>query len=95
MKFSGKVGNILMLITCLNVFRYYENEIQHKVQQQKIQLTVDWYSALSWTTHLNCPQVWYMLTRDHTVLPVTNTFIHKWNKAIVDSILRPRYADTN
>ena len=28
-----------------------------------------------------CPaQIWYVLTRDHTVLPATHTFIHKWNE---------------
>jgi len=25
-------------------------------------------------------QVWHVLTRDHTVLPATHTFIHKWNE---------------
>jgi len=25
-------------------------------------------------------QVWHVLTRDHTVLPATYTFIHKWNE---------------
>ena len=24
--------------------------------------------------------VWNMLTRDHTVLPATHTFIHTWNE---------------
>jgi len=26
------------------------------------------------------PQEWYGLTRDHTVLPATHTFIHEWNE---------------
>jgi len=25
-------------------------------------------------------QVWHVLRRDHTVLPATHTFIHKWNE---------------
>ena len=25
-------------------------------------------------------QLWHVLTRDHTVLPATHTFIHKWNE---------------
>jgi len=25
-------------------------------------------------------QVWHVLTRDHTVLPATHAFIHKWNE---------------
>jgi len=25
-------------------------------------------------------QVWPVLTNDHTVLPATDTFIHKWNE---------------
>jgi len=25
-------------------------------------------------------QVWHVLTRDHTVLPATDTFIHRWNE---------------
>jgi len=25
-------------------------------------------------------QVWHVLTRDHTVLTATHTFIHKWNE---------------
>jgi len=31
-------------------------------------------------THLYSAQVWHVLTRDHTVLPATRTFIHKWNE---------------
>jgi len=30
--------------------------------------------------HLWSAEVWHVLTRDHTVLPDTHTFIHKWNK---------------
>jgi len=25
-------------------------------------------------------QVWHVLTRDHTVLPATHTFVDKWNE---------------
>ena len=25
-------------------------------------------------------QIWHVLTRDHTALPATHTFIHKWNE---------------
>ena len=25
-------------------------------------------------------QVWHVLMRDHTVLPATHTFIHRWNE---------------
>jgi len=31
-------------------------------------------------------QVWHVLTRDHTVLPLTHTFIHKWDEACLPSI---------
>ena len=30
--------------------------------------------------HLKSAQVWHVLTRDHTVLPATHPFIHKWNE---------------
>jgi len=26
-------------------------------------------------------QLWYALTRDHTVLPATHTFIHRWDQS--------------
>jgi len=26
-------------------------------------------------------QLWYALTRDHTVLPATHTFIHRWDES--------------
>jgi len=31
-------------------------------------------------THLYSAQVWHMLTRDHTDLPATHTFIRIWNE---------------
>jgi len=31
-------------------------------------------------TNLSSAQIWNVLTTDHTVLPVTQTFIHKWNE---------------
>ena len=46
----------------------------------RVTVTVDLYGALSWETHLWSAQVWHVLTRVHTVLRVTRTFIHKWNK---------------
>ena len=36
-------------------------------------------------------QVWHVLTRDHTVLPATHTFIHKWNEPYLP-LLRSRRA---
>jgi len=37
-------------------------------------------SAGQYAIHLQSAQVWHMLRRDHTVLPSTHTFIHKWNE---------------
>jgi len=39
-----------------------------------------WWCGLSWETHLQSIQVWHVLTRDYTVLPVIHTFIHKSNE---------------
>ena len=32
------------------------------------------------TSGVTIPQEWHVLTRDDTVLPATQTFIHEWNE---------------
>ena len=38
------------------------------------------YSSFPLETRLQSTQVWHVLTRDHTVLPASHKFIHKWNE---------------
>ena len=35
-------------------------------------------------------QVWHVLTRDHTVLLATHTFIHKWKQPHLPLTLQPQ-----
>jgi len=64
-----------------NVLTLYLLSVKHVV------VSVDLFSALSW---LISKALWHVLTRDHTVLPATHTFIHNWSEPYLPLLPRCR-----
>jgi len=75
--YDGRPSDHCALGSVLGRWRLHTDTTRVSHGRRSTKVSVDLYSAL----YRLISNVWHVLTRDHTVLPVTHTaFIHKWNE---------------